>query len=165
MKITKMTEIIESTTLYKISEDYTKRESIKILKRILDYIENIKPDWKEPKIFIDEGMNPTHSKFEKLSRLCRIGVISRTKKGAYVLLFLLRIIMDKCGDLLMGFLCHQFGERIVQIGSIVDYLSRLDILKHTKMYKIKGTIGSGSNKNTLDEIDLWNINRIRKNVC
>ena len=54
----------------------------------------------DDKHYVDSECDSHQSEFEKLSNFCRIGVVSNSSNAGYILLFLLRIIIDDRYDLL-----------------------------------------------------------------
>lgn len=74
----------------------TNVEGIKaMLPDLFRYLANMKKDWTMPRLFINGEFDSHQSTYEWLSTQGRIGVLAHSKEVGYILLFLLRLIIDK----------------------------------------------------------------------
>lgn len=154
-----------------------------VLSKILDLVEQMKPVWKRPRIFIDKELDPEQTQYEKMSNNCEIGVISRSKTSGYILLSFLRMIIDENITLVTECLLSEdeYNDGVYSDQRIITADNAIQILKeplsvHTDIFKLTDTPTSTliriKNDNIvytnierpIKDIDIWDISRIRRAI-
>ena len=140
---------------------------------LLNYLEGIESEWDHDKIFIDGEYDSNQTKFEKLSNYMKIGVVADSKEKGYLMLFLLRTIIDKRS--LEGIWCwlEDDSEEINILADVVERLAEAETA-YTDIFEPGESLetilyGPGCGIQTKlkvkkEDVDLWDYERIKKEI-
>ena len=178
---------VKDEALLETWNPYLKR----IMLDILEYLESLVPEYTEDQMFIDGEYDSNHTEFERKSNNIEIGAKSHTNISGHILLFFMRMIIDDNPSILSySLLCYAEEQDVNSEWNFnyrSGYLSIKDILEPIKQEERTYTTItpiSKEAKTTLvrcdpeanfeivethickkaEEIDLWDINRVRKEL-
>ena len=145
----------------------------KVISEILDYLEILPSEFTEPQMFISGQMDIcSQSDFNRQSHACKIGAKATTEAAGYIILLLMRMIID--GD--PGVFPHtascpylnneQELWTIKQLARMLEYSEREDAIFCPVSGEARIEVW-GVNYQVIeilkraDQIDLWDIQRVR----
>jgi hypothetical protein len=139
----------------------------KLIKNIFKQLKKTPSDLPEYKIFIDGEFDSSQTKFEKLSNYAEIGVLANSNQVGYVLLLLLRILIDKNFDLII-YIFEDKDNTKLNMKSILKVLEQYET-NYTEIFDLDKTIireltGNVIISKSLDEIDVWTLARVKKEL-
>lgn len=143
----------------------------KLIANIFDQLEKTPSDWPKTKIFIDGEFDSSQTDFESKSNHLEIGVIADSKRVGYILLFFLRIIIDKNYQLLEWELKDRKLSPKTKIETILKILEKRET-NYTIIcefdQKIERDLFGRDGKFTvgkeIDQIDLWTLDKIKNEL-
>jgi hypothetical protein len=149
---------------------------------VLDKLGESERDWEEDKIFVDGEFDSNQTDFERQSNRCEIGVKARSKLEGYILLFFLRMIVDKYFALGIVWIVDNDDDDLninpnsISIDDIIKVYKGLET-QYTSIHDQNDSVrvelsGYSSTKGYYaekidvkpDEMDIWDLGRIRKYV-
>lgn len=178
---------VKDEALLETWNPYLKR----IMLDILEYLESLVPEYKEDQMFVDGESDSNQTEFERKSNNIEIGAKSHTNISGHILLFFMRMIIDDNPNILSYALLYYAEEQDVNsewnFNYRNGYLTIKDILEPIKQEERTYTTITPISKEAkmtlvrrdpeanfeivethickkAEEIDLWDINRVRKEL-